>query len=165
MSDPLSLLREQFRNNKNLVAHDDTHITIGDLKFPRNTTTPYKQDRGRGESILCRRKGPLNQTPAQTSQSPAQPSQTPGQTSEAGTAECETGWMTEAFGRLLPAKFREKVEVVQRIQEALTAAKIGSEQELLAMTRQQMLDANVPISARPHFSAAGAERGELDRLR
>ena len=73
--------------------------------------------------------------------------------------------MTEAFGRLLPAKVREKVEVVQKIQEALTAAKIGSEQELLAMTREQMQHANVPVSARPHFSAAGAERGELDRLR
>mmetsp|Transcript_49101 Transcript_49101/g.71996 ORF Transcript_49101/g.71996 Transcript_49101/m.71996 type:complete len:520 (-) Transcript_49101:75-1634(-) len=47
MSDPLSLLREQFVNKKPL-AHDDTHITIGDLKFPRSILTTYKQDRGRG---------------------------------------------------------------------------------------------------------------------
>ena len=46
MSDPLSLLREQFINKKAL-SHDDTHITIGDLKFLRATPTPYKQDRGK----------------------------------------------------------------------------------------------------------------------
>ena len=45
MSDPLSLLREQFINKKP-ISHDDAFITIGDLKFPRNTLTAYKQDRG-----------------------------------------------------------------------------------------------------------------------
>ena len=87
----------------------------------------------------------------QPSQTPAQSSQTPGQTSQTGTAECGTGWMAEALGRLLPAKLSENVEVVQKIQDALTAAKIGSEQELLAMTREQMKAANIPISARPYF--------------
>ena len=45
MSDPLSLLREHSIN-KRPISHDATHITIGDLKFPRNTLTAYKQDRG-----------------------------------------------------------------------------------------------------------------------
>ena len=45
MSDPLSLLREQFINKKP-VSHDATHIFIGDLKFSRNVLTAYKQDRG-----------------------------------------------------------------------------------------------------------------------
>eukprot|EP00802_Teleaulax_amphioxeia_P010207 Tamp_10233.p1 GENE.Tamp_10233~~Tamp_10233.p1 ORF type:complete len:506 (-),score=155.46 Tamp_10233:476-1993(-) len=48
MSDPLSLLREQFINKKP-VSHDATHIFIGDLKFSRNVLTAYKQDRGRGD--------------------------------------------------------------------------------------------------------------------
>jgi hypothetical protein len=45
MSDPLSLLREQFINKKP-VTHDATHIFIGDLKFQRGILTAYKQDRG-----------------------------------------------------------------------------------------------------------------------
>ena len=48
MSDPLSLLREHIINKKP-VSHDDTHIITGDLKFPRNVLTAYKQDRGRGD--------------------------------------------------------------------------------------------------------------------
>ncbi len=47
MSDPLSLLRESFVN-KRPMKHDDYSIFIGDLRFPRNTVTAYKQDRGRG---------------------------------------------------------------------------------------------------------------------
>ncbi len=48
MSDPLSLLREYIIKKKP-VSHDETHIIIGDLRFPRNTLTAYKQDRGRGD--------------------------------------------------------------------------------------------------------------------
>jgi hypothetical protein len=60
--------------------------------------------------------------------------------------------MAEALGRLLPAKLSENVGLVKKIEDALTAAKIGSEQELLAMTREQMKAANVPIAARPHLA-------------
>jgi hypothetical protein len=53
MSDPLSLLREQFINKKP-VSHDATHIFIGDLKFSRNVLTTYKQDRGEwGRGMLA----------------------------------------------------------------------------------------------------------------
>lgn len=48
MSDPLSLLREYIIKKKP-VSHDETHIIIGDLRFPRTTLTAYKQDRGRGD--------------------------------------------------------------------------------------------------------------------
>uniref|UniRef100_A0A6U2CV40 Cell division control protein 73 C-terminal domain-containing protein n=2 Tax=Hemiselmis andersenii TaxID=464988 RepID=A0A6U2CV40_HEMAN len=48
MSDPLSVLRENFINKASMKA-DDQNITIGEFKFPRNTLTAYKQDRGRGD--------------------------------------------------------------------------------------------------------------------
>jgi hypothetical protein len=42
MSDPLSILRDYFIR-KEQIRHDDQNIIIGDLKFPRNTLTAYKQ--------------------------------------------------------------------------------------------------------------------------
>eukprot|EP00282_Hemiselmis_andersenii_P012847 CAMPEP_0114120384 /NCGR_PEP_ID=MMETSP0043_2-20121206/6620_1 /TAXON_ID=464988 /ORGANISM="Hemiselmis andersenii, Strain CCMP644" /LENGTH=38 /DNA_ID= /DNA_START= /DNA_END= /DNA_ORIENTATION= len=38
MSDPLSVLRENFINKASMKA-DDQNITIGEFKFPRNTLT------------------------------------------------------------------------------------------------------------------------------
>jgi hypothetical protein len=61
------------------------------------------------------------------------------------------GWMEEALERLLPQKLRENANLCQKIQDALAAAKISSEGELLAMTREQMKAANVPIAARPYL--------------
>ena len=49
MYDPLDLLREYWISNKPM-HHDEHHIFIGELKFPRQTMTTYKQDRGRGDT-------------------------------------------------------------------------------------------------------------------
>ncbi|EKX50197.1 hypothetical protein GUITHDRAFT_104010 [Guillardia theta CCMP2712] len=48
MSDPLSILREHIIQKKS-ISHDENTVFLGDLKFPRSTTTKYKQDRGRGD--------------------------------------------------------------------------------------------------------------------
>ncbi len=61
------------------------------------------------------------------------------------------GWMEEALERLLPQNLRENANLCQKIQDALAAAKISSEAELLKMTRAQMKAANVPIAARPYL--------------
>ena len=60
-------------------------------------------------------------------------------------------WMAAALERLLPPNLRENADIYKRTQDALTEAKIGSEAELLSMTRDQIKAANVPVAARPYL--------------
>ena len=57
-------------------------------------------------------------------------------------------WIAEALDRLLPPKLRENTDMYNKTFEALRAAKVGSEAELLDMTKDQLKAANVPVGAR-----------------
>ena len=60
----------------------------------------------------------------------------------------DDSWIAEALDRLLPRKLRENTDMYNKTVEALRAAKIGSEAELLDMTKDQLKAANVPVRAR-----------------
>jgi len=140
MSDPLSLLREQFRNNKNVVAHDDTHITIGDLKFPRNTPTPYKRDRGRGESYPLEALYYLLIKPQLAGAAKTR----------AYNDECKM----HNFAKVLMADQKDVIAYLTFKQE--TSQYLVSAEELTTLAVPQTQD--VPVSAKGADKAAGEKR-------
>jgi hypothetical protein len=63
-------------------------------------------------------------------------------------------WLDAALTRLLPDALRRNEKVCCDIVAALKRANIDSEAKLLAMTRDQMKIAKIPVTARPHLCSA-----------
>lgn len=63
-------------------------------------------------------------------------------------------WLDAALTRSLPDALRRNEKICDDILAALKRANIDSETKLLAMTRDQMKEARIPVTARPHLCAA-----------
>lgn len=64
----------------------------------------------------------------------------------------DAAWIPAALERLLPPNLKQKAGFVQKVEAALQAANIASEEDMLAMTPEQLRAARIPLAAKPYLS-------------